>query len=69
MHKHETNGARITVERISVTTIRTRERSQKVYCDRCKAELASGELASRPLITDGQAESVIKDHSSLVKKQ
>lgn len=69
MQNNNPNGTRITVERISVTTIRTRDHSQKVYCDNCKAELASGDLASRPLLINGRAESVTKDHSSSVKKQ
>ena len=56
MHKHEKPGTRITVERISVTTIHTRHRSQKVYCDICKQELTPAELISQPLLIEGKTE-------------
>ena len=53
MHKHDTNGTRITVERISVTTIRTRRNTQKHYCDICRAELIAAELDAETMLLDG----------------
>jgi hypothetical protein len=53
MHKHDTNGTRITVERISVTTIRTRRNTQKHYCDICRAELTAAEIDAETMLLDG----------------
>ncbi len=53
MHKHDTNGTKITVERISVTTVRTRRSTQKHYCDICRAELTAAELEAQTILPDG----------------
>lgn len=45
MDHHEKPGTRITVERTSVTTIRTRHRSHRVYCDICRKEIESAGTA------------------------
>jgi hypothetical protein len=45
-HKHRTTH--ITMERITVTRIRTRNRSQKFYCDICQKEI---DVAGRLLLT------------------
>lgn len=55
MQNDRPNGTRITVERISVTTIRTQNRSQKVYCDSCKAEIESGEIDQHPQLPKEKA--------------
>jgi hypothetical protein len=36
MHKHETGKTRITLERVTVTTIRRGGAAQPVYCEICK---------------------------------
>lgn len=54
MHKTEPTGKRITVESISVTTIRTRRRWQKIYCDACKQEIESTDLVSSQQIENEQ---------------
>jgi hypothetical protein len=36
MHKHETGKTRITLERLTVTTLRRGAAPQPVYCDICK---------------------------------
>lgn len=56
MQNNKPNGPRITVERISVTTIRSRNRSQKVYCDNCKAEIMAGDLDGKQLLASGTQE-------------
>lgn len=55
MHKHNAKGTKITVERISVTTIRTRRPTQKLYCDICRTELVAAELDAQTLLLDGKA--------------
>lgn len=67
MDDNKPNGTRITVERISVTTIRTQNRSQKVYCDSCKAEIESGEIDQQPRFTKGQVGSRTIDLFPTVK--
>ena len=42
MHKHETGKTRITLERVTVTTIRRREAAQPVYCEICKQLIEPG---------------------------
>lgn len=45
----------ITIERVSVTTIRKRNSSQQVLCDRCQQEIESDELQPAPFeLTDKQ---------------
>jgi len=67
MQNNKPNGTRITVERISVTTIRTRNRWQRIYCDACRREIAPTELVP-PQLTSGQAESLIADYNAVAKK-
>ena len=49
MHKHETGKTRITVERVTVTTIRRGGAPQPVYCDICKQLI---EPAVEPLLLE-----------------
>ena len=58
MHKHDTKGTKITVERISVTTIRTRRNTQKHYCDICRAELTVAELDAQTLLLSERSETL-----------
>jgi len=50
MHNDQKPGIRIIVERVSVTTIRTR--SKKVYCETCRRSLSAGEIHLAPLATE-----------------
>ncbi|MBS1768335.1 MAG: hypothetical protein JSS77_01630 [Acidobacteria bacterium] len=68
MQNSKPNRTRITVERISVTSIRTRDRSQKVYCDNCKAELVPGDLAPPRQLTGAQCKTIVADHNAVAKK-
>ena len=58
MHKHNAKGTKITVERISVTTIRTRRLAQKHYCDICRTELTAAELDGQPLLLSERSEAL-----------
>ena len=53
MHKHETGKTRITLERVTVTTIRRRDGAQPVYCDICKQMI---EAAPEPLLLQGASD-------------
>jgi hypothetical protein len=52
MHKPDAKKTRITIERISVTTIRRRDAVEKVYCDICR-ELIEAPRAE-PLLLNGE---------------
>lgn len=49
MHNDQKPGIRIIVERVSVTTIRTR--SKKLYCEICRRSLDVDEIHLAPLAT------------------
>ena len=49
MHKHDTGKTRITLERVTVTTIRRREGEQPVYCEICKQLIEPG---AEPLLLE-----------------
>ena len=64
MHKHETGKTRITVERVTVTTIRRGGAPQPVYCDICKQLIEAG---TEPLLLE--AAEPADDENTLIEKQ
>jgi hypothetical protein len=50
MHNDQKPGIRIIVERVSVTTVRTR--SRKVYCEMCRRSLDADEIHLAPPATE-----------------
>jgi hypothetical protein len=62
-------GIRIIVERVSVTTIRTR--SKKFYCDACRRSLGADEIHLAPLANEPRDVSNERQHPArpLTKKE
>ena len=58
MQNNKPNGTRITVERISVTSIRTRKQWQKIYCYACRREIVPTELVPSQQIEKEQIEAI-----------
>lgn len=55
MHNHDAQKTRITIERISVTTVRSRSGSQPRYCDICRQRIEPDPAEVKPLLLAGKA--------------
>jgi hypothetical protein len=68
MHKHETGKTRITLERVTVTTIHRRGAPQPVYCEICKQLI---EPNPEPLLLEAASgtQDAKKDEDKLSAKQ
>jgi len=64
MHKHETGKTRITLERVTVTTIRRSGAPQPVYCEICKQLIEPG---AEPLLLEAAKPG--DDEITLIEKQ
>ncbi len=65
MNEHEHRNTRITLERVTVTTIRRRS-GEPVYCDLCRCEIEVGagtaiEQHETKLLTTGEEQIVKKE--------
>lgn len=58
MHKHETGKTRITLERVTVTTIRRASAQQPVYCEICRRVIEADELPLKTLLQSGETPAV-----------
>lgn len=67
MQDNKPSGVRITVERITVTTVRSRDHSEKVYCNNCKAQMESGDLDGQRLLASGKPEANVVDPIAALK--
>jgi hypothetical protein len=62
MHKHETHKTRITLERVTVTTVRRGQNPAPVYCDICK-KLIGPEVERKLLEAVNDADDDLRDEN------
>lgn len=68
MHKHETGKTRITLERVTVTTIRRGGVPQPVYCEICK-KLIEPAVEPRLLEAANSSDDEANDENQILENQ